>query len=109
MYGSNNVSQKALLKFIAQRPWIVQQLKALKVRPVDSRAALDDDQVFHISRLIDDEASAAGMASWELMLILESDSPSDLRELQIKAHQELAEMVDMEWHDYCQLNGLDFK
>ena len=108
MYGSNSVSHKALFKFIAQRPWVEQTLEALKVRPVSARVGLDDDQIFHISRLIDEEAAIAGIATWEMMLILESDSPVELQALRLKAHQELAEMVDVEWGLYCRLNGLEF-
>ncbi|WP_248795502.1 DUF6388 family protein [Pseudomonas sp. MWU13-2105] len=108
MYGSNSISHKAILKFIAQRPWVDQKLKELNVKPVGARAPLDDDQLFHINRLIDDEAVVLGIATWELILILESDSPGELQASRIRAHQELAEMVDVEWSAYCQLNGLEF-
>ncbi|WP_248802801.1 DUF6388 family protein [Pseudomonas sp. MWU13-2100] len=108
MYGPNNISHKAILKFIAQRPWVDQKLQELKVRTVSSRAVLDDDQIFHIGRLLDDEAVAVGLATWELILILESDTPCELLASRLKAHQELAEMVDVEWSVYCQLNGLEF-
>ncbi len=59
-----------------------------------------------IEQELDDEAERRGIAQWELILQLSTTSEEQLQSQLHAAHQEIAEMVEMSWEDYCRLHNL---
>ncbi|PYY88716.1 hypothetical protein DNK59_08405 [Pseudomonas sp. TKO26] len=99
--------QQALMLYLAERPELVAQLglgqpSGLHWRPED----LSELQIQHASRLFDEEARLRGMGTWELALSFIARTPQELSRMTLEAHREIAEMVDMDWDQYCQLNHL---
>lgn len=47
-----------------------------------------------------------GIEVWELTLTLISESTEELKYLTLEFHREVAEMVEMDWKEYCKLNGI---
>lgn len=60
-----------------------------------------------IESAFEEEAKRLGIEVWELTLTLISESPKELEYLTLAFHREIAEMVEMEWEEYCKLNGID--
>lgn len=65
-----------------------------------------DEQQEQIEQAFEDEAERRGVALWELMLQLTATSEEHLQSQLNAAHQEIAEMVEMSWEDYCRLHNL---
>lgn len=66
-----------------------------------------DDKKFCIESAFEQEAMRLGIEVWELTLTLISESPEELKNLTLEFHREVAEMVEMEWEEYCKLNGIN--
>lgn len=64
------------------------------------------EQIEQIEQAFEDEAELRGVALWELMLQLTATSEEQLQSQLNAAHQEIAEMVEMSWEDYCRLHNL---
>lgn len=64
------------------------------------------EQIEQIEQAFEDEAERRGVALWELMLQLTATSEEQLQSQLNAAHQEIAEMVEMSWEDYCRLHNL---
>nr|WP_137808226.1 MULTISPECIES: DUF6388 family protein [unclassified Pseudomonas] len=63
-----------------------------------------------IESAFEQEATRLGIEVWELTLTLISESPEELKSLTLEFHREVAEMVEMvemDWEEYCELNGID--
>lgn len=60
-----------------------------------------------IESAFDQEAARLGMEVWELTLTLIAQSPEELKHMTLAFHQEIAEMVEMDWTAYCELNGIN--
>ena len=58
-----------------------------------------------IESAFEQEAMRLGIEVWELTLTMISESPEELKYLTLEFHREVAEMVEMDWEEYCQLNG----
>ncbi|MGF6161234.1 hypothetical protein ABIE16_000499 [Pseudomonas sp. 2725] len=59
-----------------------------------------------IESAFEQEAMRLGIEVWELTLTMISESPEELKYLTLEFHREVAEMVEMDWEEYCQLNGI---
>ncbi|MNH91412.1 hypothetical protein D3C87_815890 [compost metagenome] len=59
-----------------------------------------------IESAFEQEAMRLGIEVWELTLTMISESPEQLKYLTLEFHREVAEMVEMDWEEYCQLNGI---
>lgn len=66
-----------------------------------------DEKKSCIESAFEQEAMRLGMEVWELTLTLISESPDELKHLTLEFHREIAEMVEMEWEEYCELNGIN--
>lgn len=60
-----------------------------------------------IESAFEQEATRLGIEVWELTLTLISESPEELKYRILEFHREIAEMVEMEWEEYCKLNGIN--
>lgn len=99
--------QQALTLYLAERPELLAKLGLGQPQghcwqPAD----LSDAQIQHASRVFDEEAQSRGLGSWELALSLLAQTPQELSQMTLDVHREIAEMVDMEWEQYCALNHL---
>ncbi|QZI68088.1 DUF6388 family protein [Pseudomonas protegens] len=99
--------QQALMLYLSERPQLIALLGLGQPsghcwEPRD----LSDLQIQQASRLFDEEAQLRGMGTWELALSFVARTPQELRQMTLHAHREIAEMVDMEWEQYCVLNHL---
>lgn len=59
-----------------------------------------------IESAFEQEAARLGIEVWELTLTLISESPDELKRLTLEFHREVSEMVEMDWKEYCDLNGI---
>lgn len=59
-----------------------------------------------IEQKLDDEAERRGVAQWELILQLSTNTEEQLQSQLHEAHREIAQMVEMSWEDYCRLHNL---
>lgn len=59
-----------------------------------------------IESAFEQEATRLGIEVWELMLIIISESSKDLKYLTLEFHREVADMVEMDWEEYCKLNNI---
>ncbi|OMQ32233.1 DUF6388 family protein [Pseudomonas putida] len=59
-----------------------------------------------IESAFEQEATRLGIEVWELTLIMISESSKDLKYLTLEFHREVAEMVEMDWEEYCKLNKI---
>jgi hypothetical protein len=66
-----------------------------------------DEKKMCIESAFEQEAARLGIEVWELTLTLISQSPEELKYLTLQFHQEVADMVEMDWPQYCQLNGIN--
>lgn len=99
--------QQALMLYLCERPELVAGLGLGQPsghcwQPGD----LSESQIQYASRLFDEEAQIRGVGTWELALSFIARTPQELRQMTLHAHREIAEMVDMEWEQYCALNHL---
>ncbi|MGH8332745.1 MAG: DUF6388 family protein [Pseudomonas fluorescens] len=66
-----------------------------------------DEKKLCIESAFEQEATRLGIEVWELTLTLISESPEELKYLTLEFHREVAEMVEMEWEEYCKLNEIN--
>lgn len=59
-----------------------------------------------IESAFEQEAMRLGIEVWELTLIMISESSEELKYLTLQFHREVAEMVEMDWEEYCKLNEI---
>lgn len=59
-----------------------------------------------IESAFEQEATRLGIEVWELTLIMISESSKDLKHLTLEFHREVADMVEMDWEEYCKLNKI---
>lgn len=99
--------QQALMLYLSERPELVEQLELGQPSGHGWQPAeLSDLQIQYVSRLFDEEARVRGMGTWELALSFIARTPQELNRMTLSVHREIAEMVDMEWEQYCDLNQL---
>ncbi|MGZ7458720.1 DUF6388 family protein [Pseudomonas sp. Ma2-10] len=66
-----------------------------------------DEKKLCIESAFEQEATRLGIEVWELTLTLISESPEELKYRTLEFHREVAEMVEIDWKEYCKLNGIN--
>jgi hypothetical protein len=87
--------QQALEKYILDVPDLKEEIKDLS----------PDDQKDQIQWAFEDEAEAQGLQPWELTLKYTS-TPEEFEAQRLVLHKEAAEVLGVEWDDYCEMNNL---
>jgi hypothetical protein len=87
--------EEALKKYVLDVPHLLEEIKDLSV----------DDQKDQIQWAFEDEAEAQGLQPWELTLKYTS-TPQEYEAERLKLHQEAAEVLGVEWDEYCEMNNL---
>lgn len=85
----------ALEKYILDVPDLKEEIKDLS----------PDDQKDQIQWAFEDEAEAQGLQSWELTLKYTS-TPEEFEAQRLVLHKEAAEVLGVEWDEYCEMNNL---
>jgi len=86
--------------------------QALEKYKLDNAQLLDeikdlpaDDQKDQLQWAFEDEAEAQGLQPWELTLKYTS-TPEEFEEARLALHKEAAEVLGVEWDEYCEMNNL---
>lgn len=87
--------EKALEKYLQDVPDLKEEIKDLS----------PDDQKDQIQWAFEDEAEAQGLQPWELTLKYTS-TPEEFEEQRLVLHKEAAEVLGVEWDEYCEMNNL---
>lgn len=87
--------EKALEKYILDVPDLKEEIKDLS----------PDDQKDQIQWAFEDEAEAQGLQPWELTLKYTS-TPEEFEAQRLVLHKEAAEVLGVEWDEYCEMNNL---
>ncbi|MFJ2283708.1 DUF6388 family protein [Pseudomonas sp. NPDC087803] len=87
--------EQALEKYIQDVPDLKEEIKDLS----------PDDQKDQIQWAFEDEAEAQGLQPWELTLKYTS-TPEEFEAQRLVLHKEAAEVLGVEWDDYCEMNNL---
>lgn len=106
--GTNH--QKALDRFLAEHPELVEELDTLN--PLAARAVGQSMKEYRQERLneaFEAEAERLGFFAWELTLKLTSASAQEFEAQRLEVHREVAQMAGMDWAEYCELHGLQAK
>ncbi len=85
----------ALEKYILAVPDLKEEIKDLS----------PDDQKDQIQWAFEDEAEAQGLQPWELTLKYTS-TPEEFEAARLVLHKEAAEVLGVEWDEYCEMNNL---
>ena len=85
----------ALEKYIQDVPDLKEEIKDLS----------PDDQKDQIQWAFEDEAEAQGLQPWELTLKYTS-TPEEFEAARLALHKEAAEVLGVEWEEYCEMNDL---
>lgn len=85
----------ALEKYILDVPYLKEEIKDLS----------PDDQKDQIQWAFEDEAEAQGLQPWELTLKYTS-TPEEFEAQRLVLHKEAAEVLGVEWDEYCEMNNL---
>ena len=85
----------ALEKYILDVPDLKEEIKDLS----------PDDQKDQIQWAFEDEAEAQGLQPWELTLKYTS-TPEEFEAQRLVLHKEAAEVLGVEWDEYCEMNIL---
>jgi hypothetical protein len=85
----------ALEKYILDVPDLKEEIKDLS----------PDDQKDQIQWAFEDEAEAQGLQPWELTLKYTS-TPEEFEAQRLVLHKEAAEVLGVEWDEYCEMNNL---
>ena len=102
--------QKALDRFLGERPDLAAELKQLN--PLAARAVGQSMQAYRQERLneaFEAEAERLGVFAWELTLKLTTETAQEFETQRLEVHREVAQMAGMQWVEYCELYGLDAK
>jgi hypothetical protein len=86
---------EALKKYVLDAPQLLEEIKDLPA----------DDQKDQIQWAFEDEAEAQGLQPWELTLKYTS-SPEEFEVARLALHKEAAEVLGVEWEEYCEMNNL---
>ena len=87
--------EEALKKYVLDAPQLLEEIKDLPA----------DDQKDQIQWAFEDEAEAQGLQPWELTLKYTS-SPEEFEVARLALHKEAAEVLGVEWEEYCEMNNL---
>ncbi|WP_281924832.1 DUF6388 family protein [Pseudomonas moraviensis] len=87
--------EQALEKYLLDVPDLKEEIKDLS----------PDDQKDQIQWAFEDEAEAQGLQPWELTLKYTS-TPEDFEAQRRVLHKEAAEVLGVEWDEYCEMNNL---
>ena len=87
--------EQALEKYILDVPDLKEEIKDLS----------PDDQKDQIQWAFEDEAEAQGLQPWELTLKYTS-TPEEFEAQRLVLHKEAAEVLGVEWDEYCEMNNL---
>lgn len=87
--------EQALAKYILDVPDLKEEIKDLS----------PDDQKDQIQWAFEDEAEAQGLQPWELTLKYTS-TPEEFEAKRLELHKEAAEVLGVEWEEYCEMNNL---
>ncbi|MBV4488057.1 dephospho-CoA kinase [Pseudomonas sp. SWRI153] len=87
--------EQALEKYLLDVPDLKEEIKELS----------PDDQKDQIQWAFEDEAEAQGLQPWELTLKYTS-TPEEFEEQRLVLHKEAAEVLGVEWDEYCEMNNL---
>jgi len=87
--------EQALEKYLKETPQLAEEIKDLST----------DDQNDQIQWAFEDEAEAQGLQPWELTLKYTS-RPEEFEAQRLVLHKEAAEVLGVEWDEYCEMNNL---
>ncbi|MBV7573330.1 dephospho-CoA kinase [Pseudomonas sp. PDM32] len=87
--------EEALKKYVLDAPELMDEIKDLS----------PDDQKDQIQWAFEDEAEAQGLQPWELSLKYTS-TPEEYEAARLALHKEAAEVLGVEWEEYCEMNNL---
>jgi hypothetical protein len=87
--------EEALKKYLLDTPQLADEIKALPA----------DDQKDQIQWAFEDEAESQGLQPWELTLKYTS-TPEEFEAARLVLHKEAAEVLGVEWEEYCEMNNL---
>lgn len=87
--------QAALDKYLEATPQLKEEIKDLSA----------DDQRDQIQWAFEDEAESQGFQPWELTLKYTS-TPEEFEAARLVLHKEAAEVLGVEWEEYCEMNNL---
>lgn len=87
--------EQALGKYVLDAPALLEEIKDLS----------PDDQKDQIQWAFEDEAEAQGLQPWELTLKY-TTTPEEFEVERLKLHKEAAEVLGVEWEEYCEMNNL---
>lgn len=87
--------EQALEKYLLDVPDLKVEIKDLS----------PDDQKDQIQWSFEDEAEAQGLQPWELTLKYTS-TPEEFEAQRLVLHKEAAEVLGVEWDEYCEMNNL---
>lgn len=87
--------EEALVKYLEETPQLREEIKDLS----------PDDQKDQIQWAFEDEAEAQGLQPWELTLKYTS-TPEEFEAQRLVLHKEAAEVLGVEWDEYCEMNNL---
>ena len=86
---------KALNKYLEESPQLKEEIKDLSA----------DEQRDQIRWAFEDEAESQGFQPWELTLKYTS-TPEEFEVARLALHKEAAEVLGVEWEEYCEMNDL---
>ncbi|NWC86363.1 dephospho-CoA kinase [Pseudomonas reactans] len=87
--------EEALKKYLEDTPQLKEEIKDLSA----------DDQRDQIQWAFEDEAESQGYQPWELTLKYTS-TPEGFEAARLALHKEAAEVLGVEWEEYCEMNDL---
>lgn len=87
--------EQALERYILDVPDLKEEIKDLSA----------DDQKDQIQWAFEDEAESQGLQPWELTLKYTS-TPEEFEAQRLVLHKEAAEVLGVEWEEYCEMNNL---
>jgi len=87
--------EQALEKYKLDTPELMDEIKDLS----------PDDQKDQIQWAFEDEAESQGLQPWELSLKYTS-TPEEFEAARLALHKEAAEVLGVEWEEYCEMNNL---
>ncbi|MCL6703898.1 DUF6388 family protein [Pseudomonas sp. T1.Ur] len=87
--------EEALRKYAQDTPQLLEEIKDLS----------PDDQKDQLQWAFEDEAEAQGLQPWELTLKYTS-TPEAFEAQRLALHKEAAEVLGVEWDEYCEMNNL---
>jgi hypothetical protein len=87
--------EEALKKYLLESPQLAEEIKDLPA----------DDQKDQVQWAFEDEAESQGLQPWELTLKYTS-TPEEFEAARLVLHKEAAEVLGVEWEEYCEMNNL---